>query len=57
MKPIYIRQTIEYTAGIFRGQITERLIKCYSEKEKRLYMTFVPVFGSAVKLIKAEVVK
>jgi hypothetical protein len=55
MKPIVIVQTIEYTSGLFRGKRTERYIKCYSEKEKALYMSFVPVYGSPVKLIKVEV--
>lgn len=54
---IVIKQTIEYTSGIFRGKRTERYIKCYSEKEKRLYMTTPQIYGSPVKLIKVEVLK
>lgn len=55
MRYTVIKQTIKYTSGLFRGQVTERYIKCYSEREKRLYMAFALVYGSPVELIKAEI--
>jgi hypothetical protein len=54
---IVIKQTVEFTSGLFRGKKMERFICCYTDKEKAFYMCNVLRFGSDAKLIKAEVVK
>lgn len=57
---IVIKQTIEFTAGLFRGQKTERYIRCYSEKEKLQLLSerlVNPRIGWAYKVIKSEVMR
>lgn len=55
MKYIVIKQTIEFTSGIYKGKQEERYIRVYSEKEKQQLLKSVPVFGSPAKLIKAVI--
>ena len=46
-----IKQTIQFTDGIFRGKIAERYITVY----KRIRI--VPVFGSPYRIISEEILK
>ncbi len=58
MKAIVIKQTIEFTSGLFKGKETVRYFTVYNERKRVEVMSgLVRLMGSPYKIVKSEVLK
>lgn len=58
MKPIVIKQTVEYTSGMFKGEREALYVRVYTKRElSQCLGGQIQHNGSNYKLLKTEIVK